>query len=410
LTHQLQEATKEQAVVNHEYRKHLIYYARKDCLQLAQAMHQKLPAEIRDFVYECLCVEPDQPIPVGPYYHFRKYDQPLHDPLEKLSNWGPQIRWPDLSRRYVDPNSYAAHIGSVVTDDVEMGDAPETGAANDGVDQVKDSRELDGSRIAVDPELAERIEQMNVGLDMEDININDDSKVLPDGRVKVDHSKKPSGDIVLPGSHFLNPRYVGPAIAYDIQKVYYARNTFSICTVEDAIFRFLTLHTSHSFQMWVNGRPPNVPRDLHLGLTQIKPFEHIRRLQIRVKFEDFLAKMPAKASADERGAYERNFLRFVKRNLSGLDVFLSRCSKQELDIEFVLMTALPDMDDVDIGWDTQCNWINFLQSVRNRVYTMKYDCNATIRVTHHDDGISPFPRNLTGLFALTKEQWEYVSR
>jgi hypothetical protein len=290
-----------------------------------------------------------------------------------------------------------------------MGEPSGTDAANDGAVQADEPRGLDGSQLAMDPELAERIKEMNVQSDIEDTNISDDALILPNGQVKQDHSKKPASEIVLPSSHFLNPRYVGPAIAYDIQKVYYSRNTFSICTVEDAIRRFLVFDTSLSMEKWRGGRPPNVARDLNLPLP-IRTFEHVRKLQIRVKFEQFHSNMPQRASPDEKGAYERHFLRFVGWNLSGLEVLLDRDSKLGLDIEFIIMTTLRDVTDDEVGWDAQCNWINFLQSVRNTVYLMKYDCpNTTVKVTHHDDGISPFPRNLTGLFALTKEQWKYVS-
>jgi hypothetical protein len=150
LKRQLHEAIKEQFGVDYEHRKHLIYYARKDCLDLAKTMHQKLPAEIRNFIYECICVEPNRPIPVGPYYHFRKYDQMLRVPPEKLYTVGvgPQLRWSDLHRRHVDPNSFAAHIGRVAGDDVEMGEAPETDASNDSADQAEECRHLDDRQLA----------------------------------------------------------------------------------------------------------------------------------------------------------------------------------------------------------------------------------------------------------------------
>lgn len=47
--------------------------ARSECLELSSSVYNKLPKELRDYVYAYLCLE-DRRIPVGPYYHFRKYE------------------------------------------------------------------------------------------------------------------------------------------------------------------------------------------------------------------------------------------------------------------------------------------------------------------------------------------------
>lgn len=48
-------------------------------------MQKKLPTELREVVYQFLCIE-DRPIPVGPYYHFREYDGPIQDERFQLSS------------------------------------------------------------------------------------------------------------------------------------------------------------------------------------------------------------------------------------------------------------------------------------------------------------------------------------
>lgn len=47
--------------------------AQSECLELSSLLYKKLPKELREHVYAHLCLE-DRRIPVGPYYHFRKYE------------------------------------------------------------------------------------------------------------------------------------------------------------------------------------------------------------------------------------------------------------------------------------------------------------------------------------------------
>ncbi|KAJ4330707.1 hypothetical protein N0V87_009773 [Didymella glomerata] len=47
--------------------------AQSECLELSRSMYNKLPKELRNSVYAYLCLE-DRRIPIGPYYHFRKYE------------------------------------------------------------------------------------------------------------------------------------------------------------------------------------------------------------------------------------------------------------------------------------------------------------------------------------------------
>lgn len=44
-----------------------------ECFSLSTLMYKKLPKELRDMVYSYLCLE-DRQVPIGPYYHFRKYE------------------------------------------------------------------------------------------------------------------------------------------------------------------------------------------------------------------------------------------------------------------------------------------------------------------------------------------------
>ncbi|KAF1937370.1 hypothetical protein EJ02DRAFT_458804 [Clathrospora elynae] len=407
LKRQLQQAQNEEANINASYRKYLIYRARADCLQLATMMHEKLPAELRKLVYEYLCVEPDQPILVGPYYHTRKYDLPFRNPpMDTQPSYGRRIRYHHVTHRRSDPKSYAGHVAGDTADDVDMGEASETEDIDTGSTRFGDPQSIDDSDFSVRHDLAESIKRLNVRDDVEDINLDDGAIVLPDGRVKEDHSHRPPSDMVVPSTHFLNPRYVGSAVSLEIQKMYYTRNTFSVCNVEHSIHNFLFRHSGYSMKQWRSGRAPLIPQDLRLT-PLLFPCEHVRNLQVRVKFEQFHSNMPANATSVEAYAYEQNFLRFTRSNLEKLGDLQSR-SKRGLNIEFIVMTELPILDEDENVLNIHCNFVNFLQAIRNIVYTLMHDrSDTTVKITHHDDGFSTFPRDITGLFALTKEQWEY---
>ncbi|OWY50857.1 hypothetical protein AALT_g4143 [Alternaria alternata] len=352
LQRELREATKEVRSADLIYRKHVLYYARKDCLQLATMMHQKLPVELRELIYELLCVEPDRPIPVGPYYHFRKYDRPLHDPRYRFV---PTSRHPYVVSTWPLPSTPA--------------------------DQLR-------------------------------LNHEDEDTILPDGRIKEVHTHKPPSDMALPYSHFLDPRYMGPEIAFEIQKMYYARNTFSVCSVEQGILYFLERDSGYNMVGCNDdGTPKEVPKDLQLPLP-VYPREHIQNLQIRVKFEQFHSDMPKDDMTDyDKYAYEQRFLRFTEANLRGLRVFLEHRHEHGINVEFIILTEFPIAGDVRTGLAAQCNYVNFLECIRNPVYTMMHDCDhISVKITHYDEGISAFPRNITGIFGLTKEQWEHCGR
>jgi hypothetical protein len=297
-------------------------------------MHRKLPAELRELLYRYTCVE-DQPIPVGPYYHFRQYE---YSPLVKQRL--------DLEARLdiVEPNSNSIHFAPVS-------------------------------------------------------NGRDNYITLPDGRLKYDHSKKVPDHIIMPDYHLFDDEYAGAKIAAEAQTFYYKNNTFSLCNLDQGIARFLDLGRS------VGIRDDRVhSRKIHDESGKVKPIDVVRNLQIRVKFDHYLPFLDAimeDATSSEKLAYQRNFLRKARSELN----ILQNIPVQDrmLNIEFVIMTALQYDEDM---W---CAFTNMLQSLREDVYRLMYDRNDTsIKVIHHDDSLTPFPRNLTRLWSLTKDQWRYV--
>lgn len=395
LKRQLAEAEEEAKGLQADYLKTIIYYARTDCLQLASMMYEKLPVEVREMVYEYLCVDADRTIPVGPYYHFRPYDKPYVYPPEAETDWEPE---PDMLEKN-------AVIGSA------------SGAPGNSAPIARRRPVNWGDELQVDPELVERVSRLHVDEDQEEAALGSNYTILSDGRVKEKHTHKPPSDMVLPSSHFLDHRYVGPLVSHEMQKVYYTRNTFSICTVEDALNSFLGRETCcYSWEKGEDGLSP-----IHSpSVGDVPPFlaaEHIRRLQVRVKFEHFLQELPMRRCFFDQYAYEQRFLRITWNYLDGLVEYLARRPKGKIEIEFVIMSELPKSDGLmlqdelnDAEVERERYYINFLQCIRNMVYRVMYDNEDTVvKVTHYDAKNWAFPRDITGVFGLTKEQWEYVS-
>jgi hypothetical protein len=282
--------------------------AKNECLQLTNMMCLKLPAELREVVYQYLCVE-DQPIPVGPYYHFREYEC-----------------------------------------------SPETG---------------------------------------------DSYITLPDGRIKYDHSKKVPGDFVMPTHHIFDEDYTGTTIAPEVTRFYYSHNIFSVCNIENGIETFLR---RPGMLDGIVGDDISLLRS-HTFAEMVEPMHFVRNLQIRIKcehFRNFLEAAMGDASYSEEMPYERNFLRTTRDQL----VILYRLPSLPpgLNLEFVIMTAFEDTDE-----DSMTHLTNLLQAMRNLIYTLKHDrTHTTVKVLHHDEIVSAFPRDLTWLWSLTKDQWEHV--
>jgi hypothetical protein len=74
--------------------------AQTQCLQLSTLMYERLPRELRDLVYDYLCLE-DRRVPVGPYYHFRKYE-PAGSNATNKSNTKYHLRSGDLQTELSD--------------------------------------------------------------------------------------------------------------------------------------------------------------------------------------------------------------------------------------------------------------------------------------------------------------------
>lgn len=297
----------------------LAFHGASECLELTEMMCDMLPIELREMIYQFLCFE-DQPIPVGPYYHFRPYSE------------------------YRPPDALASALSS--------------------------------------------------------------------GRDQVDHTEKPDPTILMPDSHIFNYEYVGLTVAAEIQTVYFANNTFSICDVEDGIAEFFrgAIFEDAGGAIGILNMPEDTEVMSHMRMS-VRAFKCARKLQIRLKLEHFgratdVRDLPTgPIGIRERYAEERNFLRQSKNALHRLQS-LPR-DGQPLQIEFIIMTDLSGILDVE---SRERFFVNVLETYRNTFYALKYDCeNTMITIVHHDESVSPFPRMLSALWSLTKEQWEGVS-
>jgi hypothetical protein len=294
------------------------YLAAKECLELTSLMYRKLPAELRDLVYRFVCIE-DQPIPVGPYFHFRPYSH---------------------------------------NDD---------GTSTDGL-----------------------------------------AYALSKDRVRIDHSERPDSVMLMPNSHVFSTSHMVEEVIVELQEMYFTTNTFSVCNVENGIACFLMERNTESKSTMPDA--PNVGIcNSPLGKKHrvVKAIDFVRKLQIRIKYEHFY-------SARALGLFsnECKLLRTSRENLS----VLQNLPQQEhpLEIEFIVMTALKPQRNMsawpatDMQDERRC-FINLLQALRNTFYALIHDRgDSVITITHHDETVSPFPRNITALWSLTKEQWEYV--
>jgi hypothetical protein len=300
-----EQARQDEEPVNARFIRDLESYAKTECLKITEMMCQKLPIELRDLIYRYTCIE-DQPIPVGPYFHFRPYN------------------------RKVNPDRLAS--------------------------------------------------------------------ALSNGRVRIDHSERPDPTILMPDSHIFKEDYVGRTAQIEMKLAYLANNTFSICNVDQGIATFLDWHTSEG---------PGPGFETAISVISSRTEDLVRRLQVRVKCEHYDNHHPQDTSQGccDFFAAECDHLRNTRISLEPL-TYLPR-EDRTLELEFIIMTGL--QSDPTATMDQQRYFINLLQALRNTFYTLKYDLrNTTIKIVHHDDNISAFPRDITALWSLTKEQWEYV--
>jgi hypothetical protein len=287
-------------------------------------MYTKLPVELRDIIYQYLCIE-DQTIYVAPHYHFRPYG---------------------------------------------------------------DNHSIESSMAL--------------------------ANALSSGRTKVDHTEKPDPDILQPWSHIFHPAYMGYWIAYETQRAYFTNNTFSVCNVDGGIQDFL-LDGNHRWPYQyrdasgvdVTPDDTSIPGFSHQN-DDTCPLDFVRNLQIRIKCEHMETAINHGLPMDddclfrETFANECNFLRQTRNSLRLLLGLPCHEQEQTLELEFIIMTKFLDPPD-----DQPRLFIN----IRNTLYALMYDSahtNIKIKVTHHDEFVSPFPRDLTALWSLTKEQWEHV--
>jgi hypothetical protein len=307
LRHEYEQALKDEHSISSCIEDDLKYHGMSECLSITSMMCHKLPLELRQLIYQFLCVE-DQLIPIGPYYHYRPYN------------------------RNRNQDSLAASLSV--------------------------------------------------------------------GRSLVDHSARPDPALLMRDNHIFNPEYMGQTVAIETQKAYYANNTFSICNVDQGIGSFL----SRSFHAHAQ-LPFARSMETHFRLANF-----VRKLQIRIKYEHYedirygeLGDGPGRNR--DIFAAECNLLRTSKNALIPL---VGMLQKDELvELEFIVMTAFAS--EPSENGDNQRYFINLLEALRNMFYILMYDCGKTkVKVVHHDETISPFPRDITALWSLTKEQWEFV--
>ncbi|KAF1924911.1 uncharacterized protein M421DRAFT_269021 [Didymella exigua CBS 183.55] len=290
--------------------------AQSECLEFSQLMYEKLPKELRDLVYSYICLE-DRQIPIGPYYHFRKYESSVE------------------RRMAYSDTQYCPRSGDLQTE-------------------------------------------------------------LADGKTRIDHDIYPEEDLILPKYHIFSSSYMGQDVALEMLKKYYQSNSFSVCSVEGGLD---DLCTAISFG----------PEPSRSGFI---PLDYIRDLQLRLKFEHYtkgISELEAYQGFQiEKIAKNESFLRGTVDSLRAFRIRILE-SPHELDLEVVLMTDLAKARGFGGAREhAEAYLTNFLQSIRNMVYELLHDCeHITVRVTHQDDGLMAFPKNYTGLFNLTNEQWQH---
>ncbi|KAF1361343.1 hypothetical protein EJ07DRAFT_154139 [Lizonia empirigonia] len=219
--------------------------------------------------------------------------------------------------------------------------------------------------------------------------------VQPDGRIRTDHRVYPQDNFVMPENHIFHPSYMGKEVVLEMLELYYKRNSFSVCNVEGGLGNLCT---------------PVALGSEDFGIDFV-PIDHISDLQIRVKCEHFTP-INTRRFIVYHGlnvfAEDEPLLRNTVESLAAFRSRVQISHVRSLNIEIVLMSDLRrDAEwfrDVNMGYRIT----NMLQTVRNAVYELIHDCrHTTVRVTHQDETLTAFPKDYTGLFQLSKEQWEY---
>ena len=305
----IQDLRHERHDLDEQFEIQLLEHAQADCRQLTKMMHEKLPQELRELVYQYLYIE-DAPIPVGSY-HFSTY---VPKPLRSEQH-----------------NSQTQSQPFIV--------------------------------------------------------VSEDS-------IRQDHSIERDENIVYPDSWLLDPAYLGHAIAQDASKFYYKSNTFSVCTLEDALSDFLFRDPISNFIA------SHGTRDVQpLGFT---PIDHIRDIQIRVKYEHLTTYM---SFYKELRNGEEDLLLGIFDTMRNFAGRIDSTAAAQLNIELLVMTAYKPMEN---ELERKRLHINLFEAVRLPVYRLKHDLGVNLSITHYDEYFLLFPRNVTSNFQLSKEQWSHV--
>jgi hypothetical protein len=175
----------------------------------------------------------------------------------------------------------------------------------------------------------------------------------------------------------MNPAFVGMPMAMEVAEVYYAQNWF-YCTTEMDLKEMLL------------GDP------FDLG---IKPFEHIRRLRVRVD-------IPRQAFTS---CTEHEVLADKDEHIKLLDVITH---KRQLSIEIILTTDITNQGGDKL--DNEIQMYNILEMIRQPVYDLIF-AGTHVEVRQVDDEhnavgnrpLSDSDSNRT-FFRLTKEVWSEV--
>lgn len=222
--------------------------------------------------------------------------------------------------------------------------------------------------------------------------------VVPEGAETQDHSVERDDSIIYPDSRLLDPAYVGYDVARDASKYYYKNNTFSVCTLENAISDFLFRDPIHNFTT-----QGGIPKGTEI--LNIIPIDYIRNLQIRIKYEHFGAYFTFYNNLRQG---EKDLIQGIYDILYNLSHCISSPSAAALHVEFCMMTAysmeLAAEDDY-----VERHHMNLLEAIRVPVYMLKHDLKADIKVIHYDEHCMPFPKDCTAIFQLPEAEWLRVS-
>jgi hypothetical protein len=219
--------------------------------------------------------------------------------------------------------------------------------------------------------------------------------VTPEGATRQDHSIERDESIVYPDSRLLDPAYLGHNVARDASIYYYRSNTFSICTLENALSDFLFRDPIHNFTRGQSTLESAKP----LGLL---PIEHVCNLEIRVKYEHYYTYF---TFYDNLHDGERLLIQGIFEVLHDFSSRVNHTIASHLHIEICMMTAF---EPTGIECQLDRMHTNLLEAIRVPLYELKHDLGANIKVIHYDERCRPFPKNVTAIFQLPKDQWTEV--